>query len=160
VGNGEWLQSYPIIRHDTTTHQINHSPTPLPMAIFNKKEKVALDLQAISTLISEGSVLDGNLKAPAFARIDGTVNGNITVDEGLILGEKGLVKGNIVTKEIIVYGKVAGNINCSSLEIRSTGNITGDIKTGVLQVEMGGVHNGSFSMAPVVAGKTIGEKAA
>ena len=131
------------------------------MAIFSKKEKVALDLQAISTLISEGSVLDGNLKAPSFARIDGTVNGNITVDEGLILGEKGLVKGNIVTKEIIVYGKVTGNINASSLEIRSTGNITGDIKTGVLQVEMGGVHNGSLSMAPVVAGKTIGaEKAA
>jgi cytoskeletal protein CcmA (bactofilin family) len=65
------------------------------------------------------------------------------------------VKGNIVTKEIIVYGKVTGNINCSSLEIRSTGNITGDIKTGVLQVEMGGVHNGSLSMAPVLAGKTI-----
>jgi cytoskeletal protein CcmA (bactofilin family) len=130
------------------------------MALFTKKEKVALDLQAISTLISEGSVLEGNLKAPAFARIDGTVNGNITVDEGLILGENGVIKGNIVTKEIIVYGKVTGNISVSSLEIRSTGNITGDIKTGVLQVEIGGVHNGSLNMAPVVAGKIIGEKAA
>lgn len=130
------------------------------MAIFSKKEKVALDLQAISTLISEGAVLDGNLKAPAFARIDGTVNGNITVDEGLILGEKGVVKGNIITKEIVVYGKVTGNITASSLEIRSTGNIAGDIKTATLQVEVGGVHNGSLSMAPIVAGKTIGEKAA
>ncbi|OOQ58807.1 bactofilin family protein [Mucilaginibacter pedocola] len=128
--------------------------------MFNKKEKVALDLQAISTLVSEGAVIDGNLKAPAFARIDGTVNGNITVDEGLILGEKGLVKGNIVTKEIVVYGKVTGNINCTSLEIRSTGNINGEVKTETLQVERGGIHNGSLMMAPVVAGKTIGEKAA
>ncbi|WP_114936496.1 bactofilin family protein [Mucilaginibacter endophyticus] len=116
------------------------------MAIFSKKEKVALDLQAISTLISEGSVLEGNLKAPAFARIDGVVNGDVTVDEGLILGEKGEVKGNINTKEIFVYGTVRGDINTSSLEIKATGRITGDIKTQNLAVENGGVYNGNLTM--------------
>ncbi|MGF7076737.1 bactofilin family protein [Mucilaginibacter sp. 3215] len=108
------------------------------MAIFSKKDKVALDLQAISTLISEGSVLEGNLKAPAFVRIDGLVNGDVMVDEGLILGEKGEVKGNISTKEIFVYGTVRGDINTSSLEIKATGRITGDIKTQNLAVKMAG----------------------
>jgi cytoskeletal protein CcmA (bactofilin family) len=117
------------------------------MAMFSKKNKVELDQQVISTLISEGCVLDGNLKAPAFVRIEGQVTGDVTIDEGLILGEKGLVRGNVVTKEIIVYGTVYGNIYAHSLEIRSTGRITGDIKTTILQVEQGGAHNGKLSMS-------------
>jgi len=116
------------------------------MAIFSKKEKVALNLQSISTLISEGCVLEGNFKAPLFVRIDGQVTGDITIEEGVILGEKSLVKGNIITKEIIVYGVVNGNINAESLEIKHTGKITGDIKTRTLQVESGGFYNGNLTM--------------
>lgn len=121
--------------------------------MFSRKNKVELDQQVISTLISEGCVFDGNLKAPAYVRIDGTINGDVTIDEGLILGEKGSVTGNIVTKEIIVYGSVNGNISTHSLEIRSTGRITGDIKTQVLQVETGGTHNGKLSMSAGVVSK-------
>ena len=76
--------------------------------MFSKTEKGALDTQQISTLISEGCIIDGNIKAPAFIRIDGQVNGNVIVDGGLILGEKGLITGDVVTKEMIVYGKVNG----------------------------------------------------
>jgi len=116
------------------------------MAMF-KKNKVELDQQAISTFLSEGCVIDGNVKAPAFVRIEGQITGDVTVDEGLILGEKGIITGNIVTKEMIVYGTVKGHINCHSLDIRSTGKITGDVKTQVLQVETGGSHNGKLSMS-------------
>jgi cytoskeletal protein CcmA (bactofilin family) len=115
--------------------------------MFAKKNKVELDQQVISTMISDGCVFDGNLKAPAYVRIEGTINGDLTIDEGLILGEKGIVTGNITTKEIIVYGSVNGNIQTHSLEIRSTGKITGDVKTQVLQVETGGIHNGKLSMS-------------
>jgi cytoskeletal protein CcmA (bactofilin family) len=116
------------------------------MGVFSKKDKVALDLQAISTLISEGAVLDGDLKAPAFVRIDGHVNGNVTVDEGLILGEKGIIKGDVFTKEIVVYGTVNGNLSVESLEIKATGKINGDIKTHTLAVETGAVYNGNLLM--------------
>jgi cytoskeletal protein CcmA (bactofilin family) len=116
------------------------------MSLFSKKDKVALDLQSISTLISEGCILDGNLKAPAFARIDGQVTGDIMVDEGLIIGEKGTILGNIVTKEMVVYGTVTGNLQVNSLEIKATGKITGEIRTQTLMVENGAVYNGSLSM--------------
>jgi cytoskeletal protein CcmA (bactofilin family) len=115
--------------------------------MFSKKNKVELDQQVISTFLSDGCVFDGNMKAPAFVRIEGQINGDVTIDEGLILGEKGLINGNVVTKEMIVYGTINGNINTHSLEIRSTGRITGDIKTQVLQVETGGSHNGKLSMS-------------
>ncbi|NNU34143.1 polymer-forming cytoskeletal protein [Mucilaginibacter sp. S1162] len=112
------------------------------MGVFSKKDKVALDLQAISTLISDGSTIAGNLKAPAVARIDGHVTGDVHIDEGLILGEKGLIVGNVNTKEMVVYGTVNGNITTQSLEIKGTGKITGDIETVTLLVEAGGVYNG------------------
>jgi cytoskeletal protein CcmA (bactofilin family) len=116
------------------------------MAIF-KKEKVALDMQSISTLISEGCVIDGNLKAPAFARIDGQITGDVTIDEGLIVGEKASIRGNVITKELVVYGTIVGNVQATSLEIRATGHITGDIRTQTLGVEQGAVYDGNLSMS-------------
>jgi cytoskeletal protein CcmA (bactofilin family) len=116
------------------------------MAFFSKKDKVALDLQSISTLISEGCIFDGNLKAPAFARIDGQITGDVMVDEGLILGEKGSVLGNVITKELVVYGNITGNLQVNSLEIKASGKVTGEIRTQTLQVENGAVYNGSLSM--------------
>jgi cytoskeletal protein CcmA (bactofilin family) len=98
-------------------------------------------------LISEGCIFDGNLKAPAYTRIDGQVTGDVTVDEGLILGEKGSVLGNVITKEMVVYGVVNGNIQTNSLEIKATGKVTGEITTQALTVENGAVYNGSLSMS-------------
>ena len=116
------------------------------MALFSGKDKVALDLQSISTLISEGSVIEGSLKAPAFARIDGKITGDVVAEQGLILGEKGSIMGNIVSKEIVIYGTVTGNIQTNSLEIKTTGKVTGEITTHTLSVENGAVYNGNLSM--------------
>jgi cytoskeletal protein CcmA (bactofilin family) len=116
------------------------------MALFGKKDKVAIDLQTISTLISEGCVVDGNIKAPAYVRIDGQVNGDVFIEEGLIIGEKGVVVGNILTKELVVYGTLNGNLQVGSLEIKATGKINGEIQTLTLSVENGAVYNGNLSM--------------
>ena len=115
---------------------------------FRKKNKVDLSQQVISTLVSEGCVFEGNLRAPANVRIEGQILGDVIVEEGLILGEKGVIKGSVITKELIIYGSVQGHVNTHSLEIKLTGRITGDRKTQVLQFEQGGSHNGRLSMSP------------
>ena len=116
------------------------------MSIFSKKDKVSLDMQSISTLISEGCIFDGNLKAPAYARIDGQITGDVMVDEGLIIGEKGSILGNVITKEMVVYGTINGNLQVNSLEIKASGKISGEIRTQILEVQNGAVYNGSLSM--------------
>ncbi|MDB5109100.1 MAG: polymer-forming cytoskeletal family protein [Mucilaginibacter sp.] len=116
------------------------------MSVFSKKNKVSLDLQSISTIISEGAAIDGNLKGSSFVRIDGYINGDVTIDEGLILGEKGIIHGLVTTKEIVVYGTINGNLNVESLEIKSTGKISGEIKTHSLSVEAGAIYNGNLLM--------------
>jgi cytoskeletal protein CcmA (bactofilin family) len=116
------------------------------MALFSKKDKVALDMQSISTLISEGCIIDGNVKAPAYARIDGQITGDVMIDEGLILGEHGSILGNVITKELVVYGTITGNLQVNSLEIKASGKVTGEIRTQTLEVENGAVYNGTLSM--------------
>jgi len=104
-------------------------------------------MQTISTLLGEGCILDGTLRAPSFARIDGQIKGDVFVEDGLILGETGSIVGNIVTKEMVVFGIVTGNIQVGSLEIKATGRINGEISTQTLVVENGGVlSSGSCSM--------------
>jgi len=103
------------------------------------------DQHVIATLISEGCVIEGDIKAPKFVRIDGHVTGDVKVEEGMILGENGVVHGNIYTRELIVYGTVNGNIQAESLSLLSSGKISGEIRTQTLQVEMGAVYNGKLS---------------
>jgi len=121
------------------------------MSLFNKRSSGSGSHHAISTLICEGCVIKGDLKAPNFVRIDGQITGDINIDEGLILGEKGIVNGNIITRELIIYGTVNGNIKAASLKIESSGKINGEIKTQTLQVEMGAVYNGKLSTATPIA---------
>jgi len=115
------------------------------MSLFNKKPQGLGGDHAISTLICEGCVIKGNLKAPGFVRIDGQIIGDVEVDGGLILGERGIVTGNIITRELIIYGVVNGNIRAESLRIESSGKVNGEIKTQTLQVDTGAVYNGRLS---------------
>lgn len=115
------------------------------MAIFKKKESFNVDTKILN-LINEGCKVEGVLISDSFIRVDGTVQGNLEVGEGAIIGDKGLVTGDIKTKSLIVYGKVNGNIDSYSLEIKSTGCVNGEIKTSKLHIEFGGVYNGSLTM--------------
>jgi len=119
------------------------------MGVLDKNSKPGVHRKPISTLISEGSVVDGSLQAKAFARIDGHIKGNVEIAEGLILGKHGSIDGHVKTKEMVVHGTVTGNITVSTIEIAATGKVTGDITTGALSVETGGVYNGRLVMNAV-----------
>ena len=116
------------------------------MAIFSKKEPFKIGETKILNLINEGCKVEGDINSDSVIRIDGTVQGNLNIDEGAIIGEKGLVKGNITTKSLIIYGVVSGNIDSESLEIKSSGCVNGEIRTSRVHIEFGGVYNGALTM--------------
>ncbi len=117
------------------------------MGIFSNK-KSNLSEQNISTLIGEGCIINGNISAKDYVRIDGMVDGNAAVDNGLIVGERGVVNGDVKAQEIIVYGTINGNLYSEKLEIKSSGRIKGAISTQKIEVEVGAIYNGSISMHP------------
>lgn len=115
------------------------------MAVFGKKQKDLMDSH-ISTIISDGCIIDGNLTSTSSVRIDGLVNGNVQVQQGVIVGNSGKVMGNVRAHEAVIFGEVNGNITVEKLEIKTTGKITGDITTQAIEMEFGAVYNGKVSM--------------
>jgi cytoskeletal protein CcmA (bactofilin family) len=112
----------------------------------NKQQPLQINDQQISTIIGEGYVFTGELHGSSIIRIEGKVIGNVNVDSGVILGENGFIEGNITSKSVIIYGTVRGNIKTTQLEIKRTGNITGEIATDTLEIELGAKYNGTLNM--------------
>ena len=117
--------------------------------MFKKSLKspiTALNQEEILTILGEDFKCDGNIKSNNCARIEGEINGDVIVKKGVILGEKGNIKGNLETETAIIFGTVNGNLKVKHLEIKQTGRIHGDVKTENLLIEMGGKYNGKLDM--------------
>jgi cytoskeletal protein CcmA (bactofilin family) len=93
----------------------------------SNKKKTNLNPNEIRTLIGEGCVFEGNIKSPYSTRIDGNVKGKVDGDSNLIIGEKGVIIGEVQALEIIVYGKIEGDVESEKIEIKKGGSIIGDM---------------------------------
>ncbi len=115
-----------------------------------KKEKKTtistLDSAPITTVIGCDITITGDLEGTNPIKMDGKVKGNIICEKGIILGENGEVHGDINSENIIIYGKVFGNIIATELLLKNGGCINGDIKTKTIEIEMGGKYNGQLKM--------------
>jgi len=117
--------------------------------MFKKSEKekpLDLNKQEISTLIGEGFHIKGEVSGSSVVRIDGKVTGNVNIESGIILGENGVIEGDLNSRSAIVYGTVTGNIVCGQLEIKKSASIQGDIQTDTLEIELGANFNGKLNM--------------
>ncbi|WP_214227097.1 polymer-forming cytoskeletal protein [Pedobacter sp. B4-66] len=121
--------------------------------MFKKTKQTQLpdiNQQEISTLIGDGFVLNGELTGASVIRIDGKVTGNVKTGNGIILGEKGIIIGDIETTSAIIYGTVNGKVKVNQLEIKKTGKVNGDIKTETLEIELGAQYNGNLEMKKLI----------
>ncbi len=112
----------------------------------SKEQPLQINQQEISTIIGEGYTFTGELQGSSVIRIEGKIMGNVHVEGGVVLGEKGYVEGDIITKSAIIYGKVNGNVKAAQLEIKKTGYVNGDITTDALEIELGAQYNGTLNM--------------
>ena len=116
-------------------------------SMLGRKKETELSSQEVRTILGPGCLFEGNLTIPeGLTRIDGEVIGNIKGNGSLIIGERGSVKGDLSVENVVVYGKVHGNIRARSLEIRASGRVDGDVQVQELMVEKGAIYNGKCSM--------------
>ncbi len=102
------------------------------------------------TIIGTDVKIKGNLKNKGPILINGVVNGEISSEESVTIGESAEVKGPIKAKSVLISGSVSGTIDASEkLEVDPTGVITGDIKTKTLIVREGATFNGSSAMGEI-----------
>ncbi|MBQ7210095.1 MAG: polymer-forming cytoskeletal protein [Paludibacteraceae bacterium] len=97
--------------------------------------------------LTAGSKIIGTVIADSDIRIDGVIEGELQCSGKVVIGEKGMLKGNVACTNAEILGKLDGKINVrQSLALRSTGNIKGEVKTQTLIVEPNAVFNGTCSM--------------
>ena len=132
------------------------------MGMFDKKRStkpVKPDASHFTTSIGEECVFEGHISTSSSTRIDGKLKGKISGENTLIVGERGVILGEVKASEVIVYGRIEGIIDSERLEIKSSGAVTGDIFIDKLVVEEGGVYNGRCGMSEHV-GQYVSEPGA
>ncbi len=102
---------------------------------------------AIMNVFHKGSTVDGKIRINGSVRIDGKLKGEVEATEAVIVGETGVIEGDIRAKETNISGKCTGQIyaeNCVLLHASAV--INGDVKCKKLVVDEGVVIDGNISM--------------
>ena len=108
---------------------------------------VSLSSEIIETVIGGQTRFKGNVKTDKPIRIDGTFEGDIESTNLVLITESGRVKGNIRCSELQLKGTGEGTARCTSLmQFASTANFAGDITVGSLITVPGAVFNGNCRM--------------
>ncbi|MBU5671245.1 bactofilin family protein [Paenibacillus brevis] len=99
------------------------------------------------TLIGLGSFAQGKLECEANLRIEGHFQGEIDCAGQVVIGETGEAKSSIHGAEIIVAGRVIGDIVSEGrLTITGSGQVDGNVHVTKLIIVEGGLLNGSSHM--------------
>lgn len=111
------------------------------------KEVEQKELGAVN-IIAKGTQVQGNINTNGDCRIDGIVKGNIMSKAKVIIGQSGVVDGNIVCASIEIEGNVkAENLSVSDLIfLKSSANLIGNINAGKIAIEPGAEFSGNCRM--------------
>jgi cytoskeletal protein CcmA (bactofilin family) len=97
--------------------------------------------------IMEGTSIEGEIRSDSNIRIDGRVKGIVNARGRVIVGQTGVIEGEVVCQSSDIEGMVIGKINCQDLlSLKATAKLQGDITTKKLAIEPGAVFTGNCSM--------------
>ena len=98
--------------------------------------------------IGRSVVIKGEISGSESLYIDGRIEGTVSfADNRVTVGRNGVVAANITAREVVIMGKVTGNIECSDrVDIRSEGSLTGDIVSQRISIEDGAMLKGAVQV--------------
>ena len=114
----------------------------------NKKPQTyqSVSSQPVDTLISRHCTIEGNLLTQNSVKVDGRIQGNLQAVGQAIIGEHGLVMGDVHRTDLLVFGRLEGNVRAKAVQLKPTARILGNIETETLEVEPGAFYQGSVTM--------------
>jgi cytoskeletal protein CcmA (bactofilin family) len=130
---------------ENSFNQKSGSPASNPNA-FNSIKTVTAPVDQAT--IGRTLCIKGEISGSEALYIDGRIEGKIIMPESRVtIGRNGKVDASIQAKEVVVMGKVTGNIECSDrVDIRSEGSVAGDISTTRISVEDGAALKGGIQV--------------
>ncbi len=98
--------------------------------------------------IGKSVVVKGELSGSEDLYVDGEVEGSISLrGQSLTIGPNGRVHANVEARNVIVHGRIDGNIKASDrVELRKSASLSGDISTARVAIEEGAFFKGSIDI--------------
>jgi cytoskeletal protein CcmA (bactofilin family) len=90
-----------------------------------------------TTVIGRSVTIHGEITGSEDLYLDGAVQGTLTLaGNRLTVGPNAHIVADLEVRDIVVYGRVEGNIKASGrVDLRQTAEVTGDILTSRLSIE-------------------------
>jgi cytoskeletal protein CcmA (bactofilin family) len=135
---------------DTPKSSTSSSPNSTPQPAPNASSTVAAQLRttAEQATIGRSLVIKGEVTGSEPLYVDGRIEGTINLtDNRVTIGRNGTVSANINAKEVVVMGKLSGNVTVTDrVDIRAEGSVTGDVVAHRLSIEDGAFFKGSVDL--------------
>ena len=129
----------------TTTSSIHTTSEPAPAPAPRNTLTTTSTEQAT---IGKSLVIKGEVTGSESLYIDGRVEGSINLPGNRVtVGRNGVVSANITAREVVIIGKVKGNMMASDrVDIRNEGSLTGDVIAQRISIEDGAYFKGGIDI--------------
>jgi len=129
-----------------------------------ESESLARDIKegTLTGFVGNGTTLTGEANFKGMLRVDGTLSGRVSSDDGtLIVSTNGRVEANVEVAVAQIYGTVNGDITATKrIEMGRVAKVTGNIETPALVIEQGAIFEGSCRMSQLKEALDKQERAA
>jgi cytoskeletal protein CcmA (bactofilin family) len=131
----------------STTPPLSNPVTPAPSRPAEPVRSDSLRSGEVAT-IGKSVVVKGELSGSEDLIVDGEVEGSITLrGQSLTIGPNGRVRANIEARNVILHGRVDGDIHASErVELRKSASLSGDISTARISIEDGAFFKGGIDI--------------
>jgi cytoskeletal protein CcmA (bactofilin family) len=137
------------------TGSTNAIPTPEPVRPAapapvheNIPSRPSASVSSDQATIGKGLSIKGEINGSESLYIDGKVEGSVNLPGNRVtVGRNGLVSASITAREIVVLGKVRGNVTASDrVDIRAEGSLSGDVAAARISIEDGAFFKGGIDI--------------
>jgi len=138
-----------FVKDDKTQKSDDASATSSTSALTPSS---ARDVQAH---LGHGSRVEGKLTFEGSVRVDGQIEGEISAQDTIIVGEGAELTAQIQANTVVIQGRVTGDIVARKrVELKAPATVIGNISTPSLVIHEGVVFEGHCSMGSSAAGRT------
>ena len=101
-----------------------------------------------NNLIGNGTIIKGEVIATGDIRVDGTIIGTMRSNGKVVIGQQGVVEGDIICNSADISGKVKGTIRVDELtSLKATSRLEVELYTKQLFIEVGAIFTGKCDMS-------------
>ena len=113
---------------------------------MGKKREPVINPNSVNMIV-KSTEFNGDLITENDIKFDGKLEGKLVTKSKLVLGNEGLIKGEVHCKSAVISGEIEGKIFIDDLiTLQSSAKINGEIKTNKIAIEPGATFNGSCLM--------------